>query len=87
MTIHEAEQIVVLEATETFSRDRMVIESIIVRGTGGGTYVINLGNVTLSLTTTNEALTKQFILNRSANSINLASGPADAVLYVLLESR
>lgn len=85
--VNEAEQIITMEATDDISRERMAVESIIVRGTAGGTYEVTFGNATIYFTTTAEVLTKQFMLNRSTNYIKLVSGPADATLYVLLEQK
>lgn len=81
------EQIVTLSAGDSFSRPKMAVESIILRGTAAGTFIITVGNVTMNIDNSANALTVSIPMNRKLNSIGLTSGPAGATMYVLLEQK
>lgn len=85
--LYEAEQIITLAATDEISRDRMAVQSLIVRGTAAGAFEITLGNATLLVETSTSELTKQLLVDRSMNYIQLVSGPVGAILHVLLEQK
>jgi hypothetical protein len=83
----QSEQIITLSAGDTYSDSNVPVESIILRGTAAGTFVVNLGTTQLSLDNSANALTLSLPINRSMNSIGLVSGPAGATMYVLLEKK
>lgn len=86
-TVYESEQIIDLDATDTLSRDRMAVESILFRGTAAGTFEFKLGNATINVTTGSNDLSKQVQVNRSTNYVELVSAPAGGKAYVFLEQK
>jgi len=85
--VNQTEQIITLAVGDTYSEDRMAVKSIILRGTAAGTFVISLGNTAMSLDNSANALTLPLEIQRRVNKLTLTSGPAGAVMYVLLEQK
>lgn len=84
---NHGDQIVTLSAGDEIAQDRMAVDSIILRGTAAGVFVITVGTTAMSINNSANALTVQLNLNRSTNYLELVSGPANAVMYVLLEKK
>ena len=87
VVVNQTEQIVTLAAGDTHSEDRLAVQSIILRGTAAGTFVISLGNTVMSIDNSANALTVQLDIRRRVNRLTLTSGPAGAVMYALLEQK
>lgn len=87
VVFNNGEQIIALSPADTVTKERMAVESIILRGTAAGVFSILLGNTAMSIDTSANAFTIQLSINRGMNSISLVSGPAGAVMYVLLEQK
>jgi hypothetical protein len=86
--IYEADQIIVLDtATDSITRPRMAVESIILRGTGAGIFNITLGNAVLLINLTTTVLTMQIPINRTLNYARLNSGPTGAQMTLLLQQK
>ena len=84
---YRGEQIIELAATEDLTQDRLAVDSVILTGSAAGTFVFELGNVSLMFYTVSPLLTLQIYFYRSTNYVKLASGPAAAKAYVLLEKK
>jgi len=84
---HRGEQIIELAATETLTQDRLAVDSVVLTGSAAGTFVFELGNVTLTFYTVSPLLTLQIYFYRSTNYVKLTSGPAAAKAYILLEKK
>ncbi len=84
---HRSEQIIELALTETYDSDRMAIDQVILEATAAGTFVFMIGTVSLSFFTVATNLGKCLPLYRSANHVELVSGPANGKAYVLLEKK
>ena len=82
-----AEQIIVLAATETLMHERMALDSIVLSGSAAGTFVIEIGTVTLTYYTVSPLLTLQIYFYRSTNYLKLVSGPAGASMTCFLEQK
>lgn len=85
--INEGDGIITLEATDTFTRDRMPVDKVIFTGTAAGVFVFTLGNTSLSLSNTTGALTFVIDFKRNVNFVSLVSGPTGATVYVLLAKK
>lgn len=85
--MYDSEQVAVFDPTDTLSKERMAVESVILRGSAAGTFVFVLGNTTFTITTGSAFTTKQFTINRSVNYAELSSGPTSAKMYLMLESK
>lgn len=87
VNVYPAEQIAILAATDTLTKERMAVENIILTGTAAGSFVLVLGNVTLTITTGANDLSKIVPVNRSLNYVALTSGPTGAAAIVMLEKK
>jgi len=80
-------EIVGIEPSEYFSRDKGVVTQIILDATAGGTFVLMVDGFTMNITNTDEHLTVVIPFSRVVNYVQLTSGPIDAVAYVFLERK
>jgi len=85
--VNEGEQVITLSAGDSLERERMAIQRIILRGTAAGTFVITIGNTSMSITNSATVLMVQLDIDRHANFIKLVSGPTGAIMYVMLEQK
>lgn len=83
-TFYRNEQILVLSATDDFTQDRLAIGNIILTGTAAGSFVLTIGNASLTFTTGSPLLSITIPINRHANYIKLVSGPTGATAYVMM---
>lgn len=81
------EQVILLVATEDMTVERMALESIILTGSAAGTFVIEIGTITLTYYTVSPLLTLQLYFNRSTGYLKLVSGPVGASMTALLERK
>lgn len=84
MVVNHGDGIIKLDAGDTYSEERMPIQSIILTGTAAGSFVLVLGNAPVTLITGTADLTKQILVDRKVNKVTLTSGPTAAALYILL---
>lgn len=85
---HSGDQVVELSAAQaSHTQDKMAIESVIVTGATAGEFQLRIGNTTYSLRTAADVLTRQFIMNRTANEVELVAEPSGGVAYVLLQNK
>jgi len=85
--IHRGDGIIVLVATETITNEKLEISHIILTGTAAGSFVLVLGEVTLTITTGANDLSKVILIGRKVNYLKLTSGPAGAKLYAFLKKK
>lgn len=86
-TFYRQDQIIDLGAGDSISQERMAIQHIILTATASGAFVLVVGNATMTINTGTADFTKVIPINRSANYVELASGPTGAAAYVLLENK
>jgi hypothetical protein len=85
--INEAEQIITLVPTDTITRARMAVTHIILTSTAAGSFVLELGNTAMTVTTGTGDLTKMLPVDRTLNYAKLTSGPVGATMYIFLEQK
>lgn len=83
----QTEQIALLNPTETLTHEKMALDSVVLSGSAGGTFVMEIGTMTLTYYTISPILTLQIYFNRGTNYLKLVSGPAGASMTVLLERK
>ena len=77
--------IITCAATETQTFEKAEhITHIVLTGTAAGTFVLIIGNTTLTVTTGADNLTLVIPIGRAVNYIKLTSGPTAAGLFAFL---
>lgn len=84
--LHYGDGIVELAATETMTKE-LEVSHIILTGTAAGSFVLVVGEVTMTITTGANDLSKVIEISRKVNYLKLTSGPAGAKLYALLKKK
>lgn len=69
------------------AKRKMDISHIVLSSTTAGSFVIVLGNTTLTITTGTNDLSKVIPVNRTLNRIKLTSGPNGVKMYAFLKKK
>jgi hypothetical protein len=84
--ISEGAGIAKLAATETLT-GKYTITSIILTGTAAGSFVFDIDDVALTITTGTADLTKVIPMNKTVNRLELTSGPTGAAMIVFIAEK